>query len=178
MHVITVSGKARHGKDTAAEYMGDWLKMHGYSYMIVHYADLLKFILREYYHWNGSKDKDGRALLQHVGTDIARKKDPDFWIKQLEAIINTFFSHVHFIIIADARFPNEIEHWIEQGKLELCVKVVRPEEKLPEHLTPVAKLHESETALDDYNFDYTIVAEDLNELKDAVTMVMNEAIEA
>lgn len=177
MRVITISGKARHGKDSAAEYVSDWLKLHGYSCMIVHYADLLKFILKEYYHWNGTKDEAGRELLQHIGTDIGRKKDKDFWVKQLEAILNTFFSHVHFVIIADARFPNEIEHWIHTGQLETSIKVVRPDADITDSLTGIAQQHESETALDDYTFDYTIEAKDLDELRNGVYMVMNEAIE-
>ena len=174
MQVITISGKARHGKDSAAEFISDYLTYYHYSSVIVHYADFLKFILKEYYHWDGNKNEEGRHLLQHIGTDIVREKNPDFWVTILDQLISVLFSHVNYIIIPDARFPNEITHWIEKENLAVAIKVIRPEQEIKDQLTEAAKQHESETALDDYPFNYTIEAENLDELRIAISTVMDE----
>ena len=78
MKIITVSGKARHGKDFTANAIADILKGKGNKVLITHYADLLKFICRNMFGWNGKKDDEGRYLLQYVGTDIVRKQNPNF----------------------------------------------------------------------------------------------------
>ena len=44
--VICISAKARHGKDTAAEILKEYLEHKGQRVLITHYADLLKFICR------------------------------------------------------------------------------------------------------------------------------------
>ena len=49
MKIITVSGKARHGKDFTANAIADILKGKGNKVLITHYADLLKFICRNMY---------------------------------------------------------------------------------------------------------------------------------
>ena len=62
--VITISGKARSGKDTTALLLKEALEKKGYRVLITHYADLLKFVCKEYFGWNGEKDEEGRTLIQ------------------------------------------------------------------------------------------------------------------
>ena len=52
----------------------------GYSTLIVHYADLLKYMCKTFFGWNGEKDEFGRSLLQRVGTDCIRNVEPDYWV--------------------------------------------------------------------------------------------------
>ena len=78
MKVILISGKARHGKDTLAGMMKEELERKSKRVLIAHYADLLKFICKNFFGWNGEKDDNGRALLQRVGTDVIRKQNPDY----------------------------------------------------------------------------------------------------
>ena len=47
--VITISGKARNGKDTLAEMLQHELQSQGLDVVIVHYADLLKYIAKQYF---------------------------------------------------------------------------------------------------------------------------------
>ena len=49
MKIICISGKAGHGKDELASVMRRALEADGYSVLITHYADLLKFVCRQYF---------------------------------------------------------------------------------------------------------------------------------
>ena len=44
MKVLCISAKARHGKDTAAEIIKEYLESLNKKVLIIHYADLLKFV--------------------------------------------------------------------------------------------------------------------------------------
>ncbi len=41
----------------------------GYKVLIAHYADLVKYVAKTFFEWNGEKDEYGRSLLQHIGTE-------------------------------------------------------------------------------------------------------------
>lgn len=64
MQVCTISGKAGAGKDTFAKYLAAELEGRNQSVLVTHYADVLKYICKEYLGWNGNKDEFGRAMLQ------------------------------------------------------------------------------------------------------------------
>ncbi len=155
--IITVSGKARHGKDTFALAAQKYYESMNKKCLIFHYADVLKFICKEYFGWNGIKDERGRSMLQHVGTDIVRRNSPDCWVNIASEIIKGFGDTFDYIIIADTRFPNEITHWVETQNPNnvLNVRIERP--NFDNGLTEEQKRHPSETLLDKWHFDSTIV---------------------
>lgn len=166
--VITISGKARHGKDTTAEMLQYELERQGYNVAIVHYADMLKYIARQYFHWNGEKDEQGRTLLQRLGTDVAREKDEDFWVEMLCSIVQVFFSDKDIIIIPDARFINEIDFWWNCKKCFKVASIHVTRMNYESELTAEQQNHRSETELDNYDFDYYFEAPDLNTLQKLV----------
>ena len=144
--VICISGKAQHGKDTTAQFIKEHLEEHGKSVLIMHYSDLLKFIVRTYFGWNGEKDKDGRDLLQYVGTDVIRRQSPGYWTDFAVGLIRMFPDKWDYVILADCRFPNEVECF-KKSEFDTChVRVIRAPFASP--LTPEQQLHISETALD------------------------------
>lgn len=49
MKVITISGKAQNGKDTTAGLLKAALEADGYKVLITHYADLLKYICKQFF---------------------------------------------------------------------------------------------------------------------------------
>lgn len=51
MKVITISGKAQNGKDTTAGLLKAALEADGYKVLITHYADLLKYICKQFFGW-------------------------------------------------------------------------------------------------------------------------------
>lgn len=152
--VITISGKAQNGKDTTAGLLKAALEADGYKVLITHYADLLKYICKQFFGWDGQKDDAGRHILQYVGTDIIRQKHPDYWVGFVTSILELFPNEWDYVLIPDCRFPNEIDYLKEAGMDTVNLRVVRKNFKSP--LTPEQQAHPSETALDDVEPDYYI----------------------
>ena len=151
--VICISAKAQHGKDTTATIMKSALEVRGNKVLVFHYADLLKYLCREYFGWNGEKDDAGRTLLQHVGTDIVRGKDPNYWVNFAVSFLKMFEDEWDYVLIPDCRFPNEVE--VMKSNFDaIHVRVVRPNFDGP--LNDEQKKHPSETALDNYPYDELI----------------------
>ena len=153
MKIITISGKAEAGKDTTAMVLKEELENEGYSVLICHYGDLLKYICKQFFGWDGKKDEQGRSLLQMVGTEVIRSKEPDYWVDFIIQILGFFSEEWDFVLIPDARFPNEINLMKDRFDV-LTVKVNRP--NYENSLTEEQRQHKSETALDDFYFDCDI----------------------
>jgi len=155
MKIITISGKAQHGKDTTAVILRDMLTADGYKVLITHYADLLKYMCSTFFGWDGKKDETGRRILQYVGTDVIRKKRPDFWVDFIIDVLTLFPDKWDFVLIPDCRFPNEIQR-LKDARLDITnLRVVR--ENFVSQLTAEQREHPSETALDNYTPDYYII---------------------
>lgn len=154
MKVILISGKAQNGKDTTAEILRSQLKADGNRVLITHYADLLKFICRNYFGWDGKKDDAGRQMLQYVGTDVIRKQNPTLWVDFVSMILKYFYENWDYVIIPDCRFPNEVTTMADSGFETIHIRVVR--ENFENPLTKEQQMHPSETALDDMIPDYYI----------------------
>lgn len=171
MEVILISGKAQFGKDSTANILKDLYKQDGKKVLITHYADLLKYICKKFFDWNGVKDEKGRYILQHVGTDVIRKKDPSFWVRFVSEILVLFEDEWDVVLIPDTRFPNEIE--VMRGLFDtFTVRVNRLNFTNP--LTDEQQNHPSETALDNYQFDYYLDSESgLDNLRKEVIKLYN-----
>ena len=146
MKVICISGKVQNGKDTTASIMREALEADGHRVLIAHYADLVKYISKTFFGWNGEKDEIGRTLLQRVGTDIVRSKRPNYWVDFLTGVLDLFDGEWDFVLIPDCRFPNEIECMCNAGFDTTHIRVVRQNFTSP--LTEEQQQHPSETALD------------------------------
>ena len=153
MKIITISAKARNGKDFCANLIKQKLESRGNKVLITHYADLLKYICKTFFNWDGRKNTEGRTLLQYVGTDIIRQKNPDYWVNFLIGIFNLFPDEWDYVLIPDTRFPNEINLLKEYYDVT-TVRVIRP--NYDNGLTEEQQNHESEIALDNYDFDFYI----------------------
>ena len=154
MKVICISGHAQHGKDTTAGFLKEALEADGQRVLIAHYGDLVKYICKTVFGWNGQKDEYGRTLLQHVGTDIIRKQEPDFWVGFIVRILEFFGGEWDFVLIPDSRFPNEINCLKDGGFDVTHLRIIR--DGFTSSLTPEQQQHLSETALDDVAPDYYI----------------------
>lgn len=171
---ICVSGKAQNGKDTVASYLSKQLtNKYGKSVLVTHYADLLKYICKMYFNWDGNKDEKGRTLLQKVGTDIIREKQPDFWVNFIIEMVN-FFPHTwDYVIIPDARFPNELARISDSGYDMIHIKVQRT--NFESNLTNEQKNHPSETSLDGTSANYVIYnSGTLNDLYNNIDEVLKK----
>lgn len=173
---ILISGKAQNGKDTSARFAEEYLTSIGKKVLVTHYADLLKYLCKTFFEWNGEKDEKGRTLLQHVGADCIRKNDPDYWVRFVVEFISMCPYKWDYVIIPDTRYPNEIEYVKASGFPVTHVRVDRGAD-FDNGLTDEQKAHESENALNDVTPDYTIENyKDLESLKGVVEDVFQDII--
>ena len=163
MKIILIAGKAHHGKDSTANMLKEKLEKQGKTVLIAHYGDLVKYVCKTFFGWNGEKDEQGRTLLQEVGTDKIRAKYPDFWVEFVKDILEIFNDKWDYVIIPDTRFPNEIDVMKNSFNNVTSICVVRTNFISP--LTDEQRKHKSETALDNYIFDCYFVGEDLEMLE-------------
>jgi hypothetical protein len=155
--IINISGKARHGKDTFAKYLMNCLyEKHGKHIQIIKFGDEVKEKAEEV-GWNGKKDENGRTLLQFIGDFFRKYIDKDYWVKKAYKKIN---NDNDYIIIPDTRYLNEIMFFKDRNylSLTLCIQRYNKDGSLYNELTDEQQKHASETALDDYGFDYYIKA--------------------
>lgn len=96
--------------------------------------------------------------MQHVGTDIIRRQDKNFWVDFIAKILSWFRSNWEYVIIPDCRFENEIYRFVEQGFNVIHIRVQR--DHAPQTLTAEQANHPSETELDNVNPDYLINNQD------------------
>ena len=89
MKTLIISGKAGHGKDTVANFMKEVLEKEGNRVIVCHYGDAVKWVIRDYFNWDGQKDERGRSLLQKIGTDVVRASYPNFWVGIIAGLLNT-----------------------------------------------------------------------------------------
>ena len=155
LKVLCVSGKAQHGKDTTANYIKQIMEENGKRVLIAHYADLLKYICKTFFGWDGQKDEKGRSLLQYVGTGVVRKENPDMWVNFIIDMCRYFGDNWDYVVIPDCRFPNELNRFHEEGFNTRLIRINRP--NFDNGLTEEQKQHASETAMDDFKPDVLFV---------------------
>ena len=170
--IILFSGKAEHGKTTAAELLKNILEAEGQSVVITRYAYYLKDLAKRYCNWDGQKDAAGRRLLQVLGTDIIRQKlnKPNFHVGRICEDIEICQDCVDYVLIDDTRFENEIYYPKAMfGDKVVAIRVIRTTPDFHSHLSEEQLNHRSETALDSFKgFDFVIEAKNIDELKYAM----------
>ena len=160
--IITVSGKAQHGKDSTAEIIKNLLEENGKRVLRINYADFLKYLASQYLGWDGNKDEAGRTTLQQLGNEKVQRY-PCFWVATVINIAKFFEHDYNYIIIADCRFPHDINRWREEGYTIIPIHVERL--YFDNGLTDEQKSHPTETALNGFNFAVNIKTETLDELE-------------
>ena len=173
MKVIELCGKAGVGKDTFCNELIKQLESSGYKCLHIAFADYLKFICKQYFNWDGKKDEKGREMLQRVGTDMFRKKDPNFWVDIVIKflIMCEEYKLFDYAIITDARFPNEIGRIYQEleakaGIISKPYRIIR--NNFISKLSEEAQKHDSEIALDNFEMDEIVLSGNLEELSQEV----------
>ena len=181
MKCIVISGKAGHGKDMTAHFMKEALEQEGLRVLTIHYGDAVKWVIRDFFNWNGEKDEQGRHLLQYIGTDVIRKNFPNFWTGIVAGLLAAFDNENLFdvALVPDARFENEVEITMETISDSICVRVNRANADGSEWINPTLtdeqRRHPSETSLDHYVFDYVIHNDEgLETLKESAQTILKD----
>lgn len=173
--IYIISGKARHGKDTIADFIKSYYEKVGKKALITKYGDDIKIFAKKVSNWDGAEETKPRELLQQLGTDIVRRNIDDlFWINRLCENIKVYSFFFDIIIISDARFPNEIDIPKAYFKKVKSINVFRPD--FDNGLTKEQQNHPSELGLDNYdNYDYKIINEgNTHELEEEVIAIIKE----
>lgn len=173
--VITISGKAQHGKDTIAKIIKTELEKRDKRVVIIGFGDYLKFIASKYYGYKGDEFKhepEQRHLLQYIGTEVVRSRNPYFWRNIVQLFLETFSSEFDVAIIPDARFPDELGI-VCGGCRTINLKIVRS--NFDNGLGELSK-HTSETSLDNFKFEHCIEAETVEELESNAKEFINNVI--
>lgn len=169
MKCITISGGAGHGKDTLARNIKKILESKNKKVFIIHYADYLKMVAKQVYNWNGVKDEYGRTLLQSLG-DKMRELDEMFIINELLKILNLVKNDFDVAIIPDARLPKEIDILNTVGKtISIHIHRVDYQSKL----TNSQSNHKTETALNNYIYDYNLKTYTNQKIKELDTIIQD-----
>lgn len=148
---IAFGCQARVGKDAAADYMAA-----KYTGTILRFADPLKDIMAYAQQRCGFEQAKDTRFLQMVGTDWARNRDPDVWVKLLISQVegsdsndSTNGNGGHFFV-SDLRFRNEADALKRAGFT--CVRIKRDDRAIDRDQT-----HQSEMDLIDWDgWDYVI----------------------
>lgn len=173
MKIICISGKAQHGKDTTAGILKELLEVNHKTVLVAHYGDLVKYVCSTFFGWDGVKDEYGRTLLQRVGTDIIRNQQPNYWVAFIADILRFFYDEWDYVLIPDARFPNEIDYLKDAGLDVIHVRVRRDGFISP--LTKEQQQHPSETALDFVEPDHFLINDGtVNNLKQQIQNLLDE----
>jgi hypothetical protein len=168
MKIICISAKAQHGKDTSALILKDIYESRGQKVLITHFADLLKYICKAFFNWDGNKDEKGRTLLQYIGTDVIGAQKPAYWAEFIASILKFFEHEWDYVIIPDCRYL--IEFATLEDKFETyLLRVERP--NFDNGLTEAQKNHPSEVDMDNYNFDAIVYNK--GSLEDLKTELLN-----
>ena len=171
--LFLLAGKARSGKDTAADYIEEYYSDKKvirlmYGGWIKEYAVMLS-------DWGGSEDDKPRELLQQIAVQ-SRKINPGYTIKRMEEDINILKDYCDIIIITDARMPEEVMMPKEKFKETITIKVWR--NNFETSLTEKQQKDITEIALDNFdNYDYVLENDgSLDDFKEKVIKLIKEAL--
>jgi len=78
------------------------------------FADEVKKVAGDYFHWDGIKDERGRRLLQVLGTEAGRAYNPDIWVEKVMSRLYHCDNNAS-VLITDCRFPNEVDFCNRHG---------------------------------------------------------------
>lgn len=161
-HIVAFAGRKQSGKTTCSEFVAKYfngliepfngakiynfadplkkdicMNILGLTYNQCYGEDIDKNTLTDI-QWEGKK-LNAREVMQFVGTNIFRKMKNDVWsgatIKKIK------HEQAKLAIIADCRFPNEVEAVKNAGGI--VIKLMR---------NPYNSDHDSEIALDENNY--------------------------
>lgn len=164
--IILIGGKAGAGKDTFGNFLAEDLRDKNYKVLVTHFGDLLKYICKSFFEWDGQKNEAGRKLLQYIGTDVIREQDQLFWVNFLAQLFSIFPKQWDYIIIPDLRFPNEATILKDDPNFEITtIEIYRDWSEWESPLTEEANKHISENALSDFKYNYRIKNEYMQCLK-------------
>lgn len=162
--IYLLSGKARHGKDTAAGFLKKFYEGDGKKVIFSRAGKYIKFYAMEMTDWDGTEETKPRELLQKLGTDVIREKldKAEMFIQRQLDDIEIYSYFYDAIIVPDIRLPREIESVKERFDNVVVIKINRI--NFETELTDSQQKHKTETAMDNFNdYDYVVTNDTLEQ---------------
>jgi hypothetical protein len=167
--VIGLSGRKQSGKNSSADHIISRMEQVGRTARIFAFADPMKRVCMQFFGltheqcWGTDEAKNSftdllwedfpviipeksghmtaREVLQYFGTEILRKMYTQAHVHATFFEINE--SNVDVALLADVRFPNEVDATLQEGKVLRLTRVVFPDDN-----------HASECSLDADKYDW------------------------
>ena len=166
MRIFLIAGKSGSGKGEVAKLIKEYYVYKLENSVITEYSKPLKSFAKELTEWDGSLDTKPRGYLQEIG-DKVREIDKKFLIDDMLKNLKIYEKLTDNVIIADVRFPEEIEDIKLNYDKVYAIYIENQFSK--SYLTLEEQMHPTETALENYDdFDYILVNDDHSLLKDKV----------
>jgi len=122
-NIIGIAGYARTGKDTFGSILVEELQTFGLSSKKLSLAfelksDLDKFLIEKFGISAFTEDPKEKGFIRPFlicyGTDLMRKKDPDYWIKKIQKSVDLNINRGIISVVCDIRFLNEA-NWLQKN---------------------------------------------------------------
>ena len=177
--IFLISGKARHGKDTTAEIIGQLVNEKGLKSINLSFGSYIKEYTKKISNWDGNEEtkESVRGLLQQLGTEIIRAKiDNYFFINRIIQDIMVYSYYFDIITISDIRLLEEIEKLTERFDNSVTIHVFRP--NLETNLTATEQKHRTETSLDNFHdYDYELINDGtIEDLKEKIAVIVDKEL--
>ena len=162
--IVALSGKARSGKDTFATYASRILGEHMACESLA-YGDHIKNYAKGNFGWDGSKDANGRGLLDCVGLLLRSKSETNDIIPVLRNRLKAAIAPGKVIFVTDVRRIEEIYDLmrfagINKNLVNFVAVRVNSNRKPPkksEEITSAVAASDNECALDNFDkWDYVV----------------------
>ena len=108
MRIFLVAGKAGSGKGEVAKLIKEYYIYKLESCVITEYSKYLKNFVKELTDWDGNNRNKPRKELQEMGDKI-RAVDEKYFVNNMIDDLKVFETLVDNVVVADVRFPQEIE---------------------------------------------------------------------
>lgn len=195
--IIGFSGKIGTGKNYIAENILPELLPEDVVPFFIAYGDQLKVEVYSrdkedklnYENLYIKKNTESRQKLQEYGTEIRNLNGENTWINAIDMWINIYKNRWAkknqrlLFIITDVRYNNEAKYILENNGF--LINIIAPKRNLQKlqqescndnDIMDKIASHKSETALDNFGFDYTINNDPENEIyiKDKLSEILLE----
>jgi len=158
IRILAFTGKMGSGKSTAVEYLKTAINR---KVVLVKFAEPL-YLIQDFVYRTcdlpAPIPKD-RKLLQWIGTDWGREKNPNLWVDLFKSKVKFLLEQdpTSLIVCDDCRFNNEGEAIKDLGGK--VIEIVRPLEDRAKNIKLENTTHASESGLDPKYIDLFIINE-------------------
>ncbi len=174
--IFIISGKAKAGKDTTANYIKMYANSKNFKTINLQFSSYIKMYAKNISNWDGSENNKPRVLLQDLGENIRKNINEYFFIKRIYEDILVYSNYYDIITISDARLPEELDIIKEYFPKAIKLHIIRP--NFNPYKSEEEKNHPTELALDNYkNFEHIIMNDKtLDDLKLKINELLDNVI--